>query len=375
MDRTVEILVIGAGQSGLAMGYYLKQHRKSFVLVDGEKKLGDVWRNRYDSLVLFTPRSYSSLPGLSFPGDPEGLPDKEEVADYLESYANHFDIPVHSQTTVRVLDRMENGLFRAVTNQGEYYAKQVVVATGPFRNPFVPKTKGTLSLDVYQIHSGQFRSSSDLQPGSVLVAGGGNTGVQLAIELSRDREVFLSLGENRKVLPLRFLGKSIFWWFDKLGFLETNITTKLGRWISKQKDPIFGLGPALRSLVRQEKIQLLPKLSGFEGKNLIFQDQSQKSVNNIVWATGFSKDFSWIHIPGLLDPKGSPLHQRGKSSVPNLYFLGLPWQFRRGSALLGGVGRDAEFIMQEILCDEKESISRTDLKGKENGNVLSYYGK
>lgn len=349
MRREVDVLVIGAGQAGLAMGYYLAKHSLTHVLVDAGTRIGEVWRNRYDSLVLFTPRCYSSLPGMAFPGEPDGLPTKDDVADYLEAYAARFSIPVELQTKVERLERTEHG-FTAVTNRGVYQAKQVVVATGPFQQPFIPRLQGTLSDEIFQLHSASFRSPADLPDGSVLVVGGGNTGVQLAIELAQDRDVYLALGENRKYWPLHVFNKSIFWWFDKLGILHAPITTKAGRWLSKQKDPVFGLGPQLQQYVRQGKIRLVPKVEAFAGREVRLQDNSSVTPDNILWCTGFVNDYTWIDIPDALDEQGNVIHQRGVSPILGLYFLGLPWQHCRNSALIGGVGQDAEFLAKEILA-------------------------
>lgn len=356
MRREVEVLVIGAGQAGLAMGYYLACHSLSHVLVDAGARVGEVWRNRYDSLVLFTPRRYSALPGMTFPGEQDGLPTKDDVADYLEAYAARFSIPIDLQTEVKHLERLERG-FKAVTNRGEYWAEQVVIATGPFQRPFIPRIKGTLSDEVFQIHSARYRSPGDLPDGSVLVVGGGNTGVQLAIELAQDREVYLSLGETRKYWPLHVFNKSIFWWLDKLGILDAPITSSVGRWLSRQKDPVFSLGPQLKELVRQGRIHLVPRVEAFDGREVRFQDGTTQSPDAILWCTGFVNDYFWVDIPGVLDEKGRVIHQRGVSPIPGLYFLGLPWQYRRSSALIGGVGRDAEFLVNEILSRRHQPVS------------------
>lgn len=358
MKREVDVLVIGAGQAGLAMGFYLGRENLSYALVDAGERVGDVWRKRYDSLILFTPRGYSALPGMEFPGDQNGVPTKDEVADYLEAYAKRFSIPVHLQTRVHKLERT-NQRFQASTNHGPYLAQQVIIATGPFQKPFIPKLQGLVPEEVFQIHSAVYRAPKDLKEGSVLVVGGGNTGVQLAIELSADREVYLALGEERKFLPLEFMTKNIFWWFDKLGVLDASIETKLGSWLSKQKDPIFGLGPKLKFLVNQGKIKLMPKLIGFDGKEAIFRGGERATISNILWATGFTNDYTWIEIPGVVDEKGKVIHQRGVSPIPGLYFLGLPWQYRRGSAQIGGVGRDARYLLQQIIEANHNKISLT----------------
>ncbi len=358
--REVEVLVIGAGQAGLAMGYYLKKQKKSFLILGKEERLGDVWRNRYDSLVLFTPRWFSSLPGLRLNGNQNGYPTKDEIADYLEAYAGHHHLPVNLQTSVYSLERVHN-TYHVATSRGDYRAKKVVIATGPFQKPFVPKIAKAVSEDVYQVHTSQYRNPSQLKPGSVLVVGAGNSGAQIAVELSREREeVYLSTAHKLKFFPLQLLGKSIFWWFEKLGMLHANVESKMGQYMMRQNDPIFGL--ELRELLKQGKIGLKSRTSGIFDKTVVFKGEldilknssnfkdslSAISVQNIIWATGFRADYSWIRIPNVIDENEKPIHQRGVSSVNGLYFLGLPWQNTRGSALLGGVGEDAKYLAERM---------------------------
>jgi len=348
MGANVEVVVIGAGQAGLAMGYFLQQKRVPYVLLDAGERIGDGWRKRYDSLVLFTPRGYSALPGMLFPGDQEGVPTKDEAADYLESYAKHFSLSVQLQTEVFRLSRTAQG-FHVSTNRGEYLAKQVVVATGPFQKPFIPNLPGALSADVHQLHSAEYQSPADVRKGPVLVVGGGNTGVQLAMELAARHPVYAALGEERSYLPLRLWHKSIFWWFDKLGLLDASAETRRGAWLRKQKDPIFGLGPQFDSLVKSGKITSMPKVIGLDGTQVVFEGGERVTVSTLLWSTGFCRDYSWIEIPGVIGEQGEVRHQRGVSPIPGLYFLGLPWQSCRTSALLGGVGRDARELTEKLL--------------------------
>ncbi|RRJ63356.1 oxidoreductase [Paenibacillus oralis] len=340
-----DVLIIGASQAGLAAGYYLKQKNVNFRIIGMEKRLGGVWRQRYDSLVLFTPRAYSSLPGLPLTGDPNGYAAKDEIADYLERYAAHFDLPVQLETEVLSLTK-EQGKFKVHTRTGEYLANNVIVAAGPFHKPFVPGFREALANDVYQVHTSQYLNPSSLKDGAVLVVGAGNSGAQIAAELAQDREVYLSAGHKMRFLPLQLFGKSIFWWADKLGVMNASVDGKLGRFLSRQGDPIFGY--ELRALVKQGKIKLKPKTESARGHEFTFQDQSKLTVQNVIWATGFRPDYGWIRIADVLDDKGKPVHHRGVSPVQGLYFLGLPWQYTRGSALIGGVGRDAEYISE--LC-------------------------
>lgn len=226
-------------------------------------------------------------------------------------------------------------------------AEKVVVATGPFQKPYIPPFTESLSDKVYQVHTSRYLNPSQLQEGSVLVVGAGNSGAQIAVELSEDREVYLSVGHKMKFFPLEIMGKSIFWWFKKLGLLNVHINSSLGQFISKQSDPIFG--KELKHLIQEGKIKIKPRTESILGDVISFADNSQIQVQNVIWATGFYSDYSWIQIPNVLDHRGKPIHQRGVTSVKGLYFLGLPWQYRRGSALIGGVGADAEYLINDIL--------------------------
>src|SRR5919109_1637291 len=249
-DQTLDILIIGAGQAGLAMAYHLRQTSLRFQLVEGHQRIGDSWRKRYDSLVLFTPRAYSALPGLVVPGDPEGYPTKDEITDYLESYANHFALPVLVDTRIRRLERTNDG-FRAISGTGETIdARAVVLATGAYQQPALPPIAQQLSADVLQLSPESYTSSAQIPAGSVLVVGDGATGRQIARELTATHQVLLSTGRPRRVSPERLLGKSVFWWMDTLGILRASRKSAIGGYLMKA-DPFPGKGLALQQLKRQ----------------------------------------------------------------------------------------------------------------------------
>jgi len=336
-----DVVVIGGGQAGLAISYFLQKKQKDFVVLDANNRTGDSWRERYDSLRLFTPRMYNRLPGFKFDGIQDELPTREEAADYLERYAKYFGIPIHFGTKVSKLQKQKDR-FTIDTNQGSYTANQVIIATGPFQKPLVPSFSGQLSERVYQVHSSAYRNPSQLLDGPVLVVGAGNSGAQIAVELSQDRLVTVAVGHRMNFKPLYMLGRSIFWYFHKLGLLQADERTKRGSWLKNQPEQVYGL--ELKRLLGAGKVHIRPRAIGVENDAVLFEDGSSILAPNVIWSTGFRPDYSWVDIPGLLNEKGIPIHHKGVSQVPGVYFIGLPWQTCRGSALIGWVGRDAEMI-------------------------------
>ncbi|MFD2168425.1 flavin-containing monooxygenase [Tumebacillus lipolyticus] len=340
MEYNFEVVVIGAGQAGLSMGYHLGQKGVSYTLLEEHPRVGDSWRNRYQSLELFTPREYSALPGLKMIGEPKGYPTKDEVADYLEMYAEHFQMPVMLNTSVQALQAVPNG-FRISTSRGDIHAHKVVVAIGAFQKPFTPALSGTVADSVFQIHAADYRDPSPLRDGAVLVVGAGNSGVQIAQELTEKHQVILSVGKEMKFLPKEWMGRSIFKWMDLTGVAKATVDSKLGRFIRKN-DPIIGF--EVKAFLKSGAIQLRPRTKSANGNEIVFEDGSSCEVQNIIWATGYRSDYRWIKLSGLFDEDGNVIHQRGKTPVPGIFFLGLSWQYRRGSALLMGVGEDAEYL-------------------------------
>lgn len=340
-----DVLIIGGGQAGLAAGYHLQKMNKSFAVLDANPRIGDSWRTRYDSLVLFTPRSYSALPGRPMEGQQEQFPTKDDIADYLEQYAAHWALPVYLNTKVEKLTK-EQSVFKVYTNQGIYSAEQIIVASGPFQTPSIPDVASQLPESVIQMHSSQYKNPLQLQNGPALVVGGGNSGAQIAVELAKSRDVYIAVSHSMRFLPLHVGSISIFTWFRRLGLLNADRDTIIGRWFRKQPDPIFGFD--LKELFRTKRIHLKPKVIGSKENNVVFQDETTLSVPNVVWSTGFKPTFDWIQISDAVDINGMPNHQRGVSPVSGLFFVGLPWQSSRSSALIGGVGKDAEYIISKI---------------------------
>jgi putative flavoprotein involved in K+ transport len=334
-SEMLDTVVVGAGQAGLALGYYLQRAGHRFVLVDAHARVGDSWRRRWDSLTLFTPRRYDALPGLAMPGDPNGHPGKDEVADYLDGYAAHFGLPVRLDSPVTSV-RARPGGFTVQTPTGSFVSRNVVVAAGAFHTPFVPDFAANLAPEVVQLHSSAYQRPAQVPAGDVVVVGGGNTGVQIAEELAaHGRRVTLSAPTLGPALPQRVLGRDIFWWFDRLGTMRLAPDHPVGRRIRAQ-NPIIGtdVDRLLRVVRRAERVVAA------QGAELLMADGARYRAEAVIWATGFRPAYPWLHVP-VLDPRGVPVHRHGETAWPGLYFLGLPWQRSRGSALLGWVGRDA----------------------------------
>ncbi|HST57314.1 MAG TPA: NAD(P)/FAD-dependent oxidoreductase [Longimicrobium sp.] len=343
-----QVIVIGGGQAGLAMGYHLARRGIEFVILDAAPRVGDAWRGRWDSLRLFTPARYSGLPGMTFPGDPDRYPGKDDVADYLEVYAAHFDLPVRAGQRVRAV-RPGRGGWTAETVDGQYDAAQVVVATGPFQRPAVPALGSELPSGVVQIHSASYQNPARLPASDVLVVGAGNSGVQIAEELSQTHRVHLAVGERMPRLPQRVLGRSLFWWLEKTGVMDVSVDSRLGRRMSRT-DTLIGKSPRML-----RGVELHGRAVEVRGDTVLMADGAGVNPASVVWATGFRTDFGWIEAP-VLGPHGLPVHRRGVTAAPGLYFLGLSWLHTRGSALIGWVGRDAEHLAATIEAQAPEPI-------------------
>lgn len=341
----VDVLVVGAGQAGLGTAYWLARRTSlSVLVVDAAERIGQSWRQRWDSLVLFTPRRFSSLPGMRMPRGGRPYAGKDEMADYLAAYAERHRLPVRLRTHVQSLRREGTG-FLAVTSTGDVRAQQVVVASGPYTSPFVPAASADLDPDVPQLHSSQYREPSDLPAGHVLVVGAGNSAAQLAVELSRTRRVTVAAPGGMWFLPARVLGVSLYWWIYLAGVLNGASTTSTSRYVRARGDGIIGRD--LQRLVAAGTVTMhQERVVAASGRRVRLADGTEVAADAVLWCTGFRPDLRWLQVPGALDEQGRPVQDGGRSPVPGLHWVGLPWMTRLNSGIIDGVDKDARAIVE-----------------------------
>ena len=337
-----EVVVVGGGQAGLAMGYFLRSQGRDFTILEAGDQPAAVWRGRWDSLRLFTPARYSALPGLAFPGDPDRYPTRDEVASYLTDYARRFELPIRLNSRVRSLRRADD-TYAVETGERTYEAGQVVVATGPFQAPSVPPIADALDHSVVQLHSSEYRRPSDIPEGTVVVVGGGNSGFQIAEELAASHDVHLAIGSRQTPLPQRLLGRDLFWYLETTGLIRKTADSRIGQRLSG-RDTLIGSTPRA---IKRRGVQVHPRAVAAEGSTVTFSDGATLDLRAVIWATGYRSDYSWIDAP-VFDDRGAVVHRRGVTESPGLYFLGLTWQHTRGSALLGWVRDDAEYLAERL---------------------------
>jgi len=345
-----ETVIIGGGQAGLTAGYYLAKHGRPFVILDANERIGDAWRKRWDSLRLFTPARFSRLPGLPLPAPAWSFPTKDELADYLEAYAVQFELPVRTGISVDALTRSD-GRFVVSAGEHRFEAENVVVATGAHQIPRVPGFAPDLDPGVVQLHSSAYRNPSQLQEGDVLLVGAGNSGAELAAELSRTHQVWLAGPKTGEIpvrhgtLPARLAFRVFRFMGHRVLRVDTRIGRKLGPKLISKGDPL--IRTKLKDLIAAG-VERLPRVVGVRDGRPLLEDDRVLDVSNVVWCTGFRTDFGWIDLP-VFGEDGEPLHYRGVvESEPGLYLLGLVFQYAISSDVLPGLGRDAEYLAKHI---------------------------
>ncbi len=430
MTEQIETIIVGGGQAGLAVSYYLSRRGRDHVVFEKSDRPGNAWRNhRWDSFALNTPNWQTRLPGAEYQGDnPDGFMSRDEVVAYLEQYVKLFKLPV--RYCINVTDVEQNSRcqsFLVTTNRGtSACACNVVIATGLYQEPKVPAFSSDLPDDIKQVHSDAYRNPQGLLPGAVLVVGSAQSGCQIVEELYQSgRKVYLSVGRAGRV-PRRYRGKDSNWWSDNLGlynqtvdklpspkakfFGKPHISGKdgghtlnlhqfardgvvlLGHLLGVDDGKIV-LAPDLKeNLAKADKFEAdfikaidayiaktgmdvpeetLPVLrDGFDAEVLSELDLKSAGITNVVWATSYNFDFSIVKLP-VVDGDGFPIQTRGVTNYPGLYFVGLPWLHNAKSGLLYGVGEDAAFISQRIMGDER-SICAADMEDRPEDDWLTH---
>lgn len=340
-------IIIGAGQAGLAAGYYLLKDDADFVIIDAAKDIGDSWRQRWDSLLLFTPSQYDGLPGFTLPVSRNTIPNKDYMADYFQKYAEKFKLPVRMDEKVISLSGKQTG-FEISTTKGILKCDHVIVATGTNQLPRIPAFAKDIDKNIFQIHSSQYLNPDSLPAGNVLVVGAGTSGTEIAIELSKNRHTLIS-GHPTFHIPdpiFQYAGR-LYWWFASN---ILTVRTPIGR--KAKKSILKGGGPLINVSVKdiiEAGVQQVRRVVGVEDGKPKLEDGQVVAVSSIVWATGFRPDFSWIDFKVTDDVNGWPDTRRGVSTLKNgMYFMGMLFQYGLTSGLIGGVGRDAAYIAKHI---------------------------
>ncbi len=346
----IETIVIGGGQSGLAVGYHLTRRGRPFVILDANDRIGDSWRKRWDSLRVFTPARINGLPGMPFSAPSSSFPTKDEVADYLAAYAARFKLPVRTGVRVDGLSRVGD---RFVVTSGDrrFEADNVVVGTGWFHNPRVPVFARELDSAIMQMHSSEYRNPSQLREGGTLIVGAGNSGAEIALEVSRGHPTWLS-GRDTGHEPVRPGSGpdrlvTALMWFAAMHVLT--VKTPIGRKVQRMfRSRGIPLGRVRRKDVTAAGVELVPRTAGVRDGSPVLEDGRVLDVANVIWCTGLAPDFRWISLP-IFNEDGDPMHDRGVvESESGLYFIGMYFLYALASVLIGGVGRDAEHVARHI---------------------------
>jgi len=357
----VDTIVIGGGQAGLSAGYHLRRRGVPFLILDANETVGDSWRQRWDSLRLFTPARYAGLDGMPFPAAPHSFPTKNEMADYLEGYARTFDLPVRSGVRVERLSQKGSG-FLVVAGAQRFEAQNVIVAMAHYQRPRTPPFAGELASEIVQLHSAEYRSPAQLKPGPVLVVGAGNSGAEIALEVVRDHETWLS-GRDTGHVPFRVEGLAARLLLVRLVLRVLfhrilTVSTPIGRAVRPKVMHIGG--PLVRVKpgdLTSRGVRRTGRVVGVRNGLPLLADGRVLDVSNVIWCTGFHPGFSWIDLP-VFGPDGEPQHDRGVvPAQPGLYFVGLHFLYAFSSTMIHGVGRDAARIANAVAARARSGRS------------------
>lgn len=361
MDKTTnhhtntQVTVIGGGQAGLGIAHHLKLAGISFVVLDANSRIGDPWRKRWDSLELFTPRPFASLPGLKVSKKYAYYPKKNEIADYFESYSNKFEFPIKMESVVTNISKKSNS-YVIETNRKTYYSSDIVIATGPYTKAFIPDFANKLGKNVHQIHSSEYKNPDQVKGNTVVIVGGGNSATQLTEELYQaGKSVTLISSKMPWFLPKTILGVSSYWWFYLSGILTANANSSISRYVRKRGDGIIGRGA--KKLIDSKLVSHeLSRVVDATQDCLILENGKIIPVSVVIWATGFKPEYPWLNIAGVIGSNGEPIQHLGISPVAGVYWVGLPWQSRMNSGIINGIDHDARLVAEHIKLINTDRI-------------------
>jgi putative flavoprotein involved in K+ transport len=353
MER-IDTIVVGGGQAGLSAGYHLAKRGLSFLILDADERIGDHWRDRWDSLRLYSPARYDSLPGMRFPAASSHWPTSREMADYLEAYARRFDLPVRSATRVDRVEPIAGGFLVSTADGGRFASRQVIVATGPFRQPNVPAFASELDSSIRQMHSHEYRTPTQLNAGAVLVVGLSHSGADLAFEVANAGHRTILSGKSHGQLPIQVTDRkrAMLGWpvvefmFGHVLTMRTPMGRRMRPGIRRGGGPLMRirLGDLDRAGVERHDA----KTVGVRDGRPELADGTVLDVTNVIWATGYRPDYAFV-AARIVGEDGWPIEERGVSpTVPGLYFLGVPFQYAFSSMLVAGAGRDASYVVEQV---------------------------
>ncbi len=362
-----ETVVIGAGQAGLSVGYHLKRRGLPFMILEASQRIGDTWRQRWDSLRLFTPARYNGLAGMPFPGPDFAFPTKDQMADFLEAYAARFELPVRTGVHVDRVSRWRGRFLLEAANR-RIEADNVVVAMATFQRPNVPAFAKQLDARIVQLHSSEYRNASQLIDGDVLIVGAGNSGAGIAIEVAPNHRVWMA-GRDVGQIPFRIAGTASRLFLSRLVLRFVfhrvlTLSTPMGRRL-RPKVLYIG-GPLIRTRsadLDAVGVERVARVAGVRDGLPLLDDGRVLDAANVIWCTGFHPGFSWIDLP-VFDEREQPVHERGiVARPPGLYFVGLHFLYALSSTMIHGVGRDADRIAGAIAARRVKRVVRERAEG------------
>lgn len=346
MSEVLDTIVIGGGQAGLASGYHLQRKGLRFLILDASDEAGGSWPHYYDSLKLFSPARFSSMPGMSFPGEPNGYPKRDEVIRYLQDYRAKFQLPVRTNQRVDSVERDGEGFTVRTMSGNTFRSRAVMNATGSFHNPYTPAIPGQELFQGRILHSSEYRNPEPFIHQRVVVVGRGNSAVQIGVELAEVSKTSLAVLRPVQFVKQKIWGRDVHFWlkwigFDAFPFWRFGKTAPSSRAVN---DP-----GGYKAKVAAGKPDAQPMFTSFFEEGVIWPNGTKEAVDTVIFATGYRPHLPYLQAIGALDAEGRPLHQAGISDVPGLYYVGLEGQRSFASATLRGVGPDAQFVVNKLM--------------------------